>query len=244
MIQQCLLMLMHRYKGVRSPPYLYISDGGLIEVLGILPLLRRRLTRIVVSDAAEDPQLSMRCLRDAFVICRRECLCSFYDVREPGRDLEFVLQDMRSSGRAFLHLGIRYEKAARDGSPCLGELFYVRMRLLPGDEAPIRSLLTREDLLGSPPVGAAGREETAAAELRRDLGGACCRAAECGGRCVGRRFPNYGVGNQFLTPLHFANLCSLGAELSAPLVSAMLGDASLLLATAPANVHSDGAAAV
>eukprot|EP00401_Gymnodinium_catenatum_P003475 CAMPEP_0117516124 /NCGR_PEP_ID=MMETSP0784-20121206/30932_1 /TAXON_ID=39447 /ORGANISM="" /LENGTH=994 /DNA_ID=CAMNT_0005311959 /DNA_START=29 /DNA_END=3013 /DNA_ORIENTATION=- len=235
MIQQCLLLCMHRYKAERAPPYLYISDGGLIEVLGILPLLRRRLERIVVSDAAEDPALSMRCLRDAIVTCRKERLCSFYDPRDPRRDLEFVLQDLRDGGAAFLRLGIRYEASGDvDGGEQLGELFYVRMRLLPGDQAPVRPLLSLEELLQSPRPAAAlatplprrGRRE----RLRRDFTGACCRASECGGLCVGRRFPNFGVSNQFLTPLHFANLCGLGAELSEPLIMAMRCDTSSVCA--------------
>jgi len=222
MIQQFQMLTMHRYMAVEPPPYIYISDGGLLEVLGILPLLRRRLDRIVVSDAAEDPELSMRCLRDAFSFCRQEGLCSFYDPRDPCRDMEFVLQAFRESRAGFLHLGIRYESKAGDGTVQHGELFYVRMLLPHGDSVMTRCLLTEEELLGPPrPPGSGEAEESVAPQRRRDMSGACCRACECGGRCVGRRFPDFGVGNQFLTPLHFANLCSLGAELSGPLVEAM-----------------------
>uniref|UniRef100_A0A7S0BA97 Uncharacterized protein n=1 Tax=Pyrodinium bahamense TaxID=73915 RepID=A0A7S0BA97_9DINO len=227
MIQQFQMLVMHRYMAMQPPPYVYISDGGLLEVLGILPLLRRRLDRIVVSDAAEDPQLSMRCLRDAISYCRREGLCSFYDPRDPCRDMEFVLQSFKESDAAFLHLGIRYEARAGDAPQPHGELFYVRMRLLPGDNAPTRYLLTEGELLRPPsPNGRAAARPPRGWELRRDLSGVCFRGCECGGLCVGRRFPDFGVGNQFLTPLHFANLCSLGAELSEPLVHAMRADSA------------------
>merc|ERR1719408_383078 len=65
MVQQIQMMAMHRYKASTPPPYVYISDGGLLEVLGLLPLLRRRLKYIIVSDAAEDFAMTMRCLREA-----------------------------------------------------------------------------------------------------------------------------------------------------------------------------------
>merc|ERR1719436_1113307 len=100
MIQQLQMLAMHRHIGLEPPPYVYISDGGLLEVLGVLPLLRRRLECIVVSDAAEDPELSMRCLRDASARCREEGLCSFFDPRDPSRDLEFVLQEFRRGDTA------------------------------------------------------------------------------------------------------------------------------------------------
>jgi len=228
MIQQFQMLFMHRYKADKPPPYLYISDGGLIEPLGIFPLLRRRLRRIVVSDAAEDPTLTMRCFRDALKICRAEKLCSFYDPADPHRDMEFVFQDFSDRGDSgFFHLGIRYEPGPDGTCAPDGELFCLRMRLLEGDAAPVRELLTEDELLGVPP--APGAYTTAGlhhgrgadVEQRSEFGGACCPAWECGGLLAGRRFPNFGVGNQFLTPLHFANLCQLGAELSRPLVARM-----------------------
>eukprot|EP00933_Yihiella_yeosuensis_P036863 TRINITY_DN30676_c0_g1_i2.p1 TRINITY_DN30676_c0_g1~~TRINITY_DN30676_c0_g1_i2.p1 ORF type:complete len:160 (-),score=34.76 TRINITY_DN30676_c0_g1_i2:272-751(-) len=50
--------------------------------------------------------------------------------------------------------------------------------------------------------------------LRRDMDGACCIRRCRTGPCPGRRFPDFGTGNQFLQPEHFANLCQLGAEMS------------------------------
>lgn len=230
MIQQFQMLFMHRYKAAVPPPYLYISDGGLIEPLGIFPLLRRRMRRIVVSDAAEDPELTMRCLRDALAICREERLCSFYDPDDPHRDMEFVLQDFSRLGASgFLHLGIRYEPMADGARTPDGELFCLRMRLLPGDAVPVRALLTEDELLGQPPppgYAPPAPPDPSAGVFegpRSAYTGACCPSWECGGFLAGRRFPNYGVGNQFLTPLHFANLCGLGAELSRPLVDKMRG---------------------
>jgi len=217
MVQQFLMLTMHRYKAPSPPPYVYISDGGLLEVLGVLPLLRRRLPVIIVSDAGHDPQLSMRCLRDAAACARRERICSIFDPRDPRRDLEYILQDLPAGNDGFLHLGIRYE-SSEDGQaqPSLGELFYVRMRLPHNDTSPARQLLTEEELLATPKP--ASSAPVGDGSLRKDLGGVCC---ECGDSVPGEQFPNFGMGNQFLTPLHFANLCGLGAELAQPMVEAL-----------------------
>lgn len=224
-IQQFQMIMMHVNMAPKPPPYVYVSDGGLLEVTGLMPQLRRRMQRIVVSDAAEDPRLTMRCLRDVAVQCRKEKLCSFFDPTDPRRDLEYVLQDMPADGKACLHLGIRYEGS---DLPLEGEIFYVRMRLPPDDKAPVRRLLTEEELLRAPqPVGSADAEPRGGGSSccgafgdlpsRGDMGGTCLPMCECGGLLAGRRFPHYNMSNQFLTPIHFANLCSLGAELSQPL---------------------------
>lgn len=213
------MVTMQRYKAPTPPPYVYLSDGGLIEVLGLLPLLRRRLKRIVVSDAGHDPELSMRGLRDVAAFARQERLCSFFDPRDPTRDLMYVLRDLAASDEGFLRLGIRYEARDSDGSqqsPEMGQLFYVRMRLPHDDTAPARSLLTLTELMETPKPNSTSPLPSGV--LRKQLGGVCC---ECGGGVPNEQFPNFSMGNQFLTQRHFANLCSLGGELSLPLVRAL-----------------------
>merc|ERR1719359_2496526 len=97
------------------------------------------------------------------------------------------------------------------------------MRLPPDDNIPVRTLLKEAELLQKPrPTSEAPPSDCEFAGLRRDMGGTCCPASECGGFCAGRRFPNFGMSNQFLKPVHFANLCSLGAELAEPMISALL----------------------
>ena len=70
--------------GPTPPPILYLSDGGHVENLGILPLLKRRLERIVVINAGcvnEDLGLShslLYALRQA----REKLHCSFTGIRE------------------------------------------------------------------------------------------------------------------------------------------------------------------
>lgn len=229
MIQQFQMMVMHRYKAEKAPPYVYLSDGGLLEVLNLLPLLRRRMEHMVVSDAAEDQALVMRCLRETSTIARQEGLCSFYDPRDPRRDLEFVWQDFVKEGQSFLHLCVRYEKRYdADGKPFpstlddveIGHVYYIRMRAVANDQSHVRKVLTETDLL-NPPIPAAQAPAAAApwSGLRRDMSAPCCKCLECGGRCIGRRFPDFSHHNQFLQPLHFANLCTLAAEQAAPAVS-------------------------
>lgn len=223
MIRQFQMIMMHVTMAPTPPPYVYVSDGGLLEVTGLLPLLKRRMKKIVVSDAAEDPHLTMRCLRDLAAACRKENICSFFDPRDPRRDLEFVIRDMPTDGKACLHLGIRYEGSAE---PLEGEIFYVRMRVPPEDSAPIRRLLTEDDLKEPvQPFSSAAQPQSDARWFRpwgdvcgrKDMGGTCMPWCECGGLMAKRRFPHYSMSNQFLTPLHFANLCALGAELAQPL---------------------------
>jgi hypothetical protein len=229
MVQQIQMMAMHRYKAPTPPPYVYISDGGLLEVLGLLPLLRRRLRYIIVSDAAEDAKLTMRCLRETSTNARKEFLCSFFDPKDPRRDLEFVWEDLVRNQQSFLHLCVRYEPLRDTEGNVLppgpddveiGHVFYIRMRGNPDDASPVRSLLTEAELL-RPPAPVSAEQVQAGYGLRRDFGGTCFPQCECGGRCVGRRFPDFSHPNQFLTPLHFANLCTLGAELAAPAVEAL-----------------------
>jgi len=181
---------------------------------------------MVVSDAAEDQALVMRCLRETSTIARQEGLCSFYDPRDPRRDLEFVWRDFVKEGQSFLHLCVRYEKRYdEDGKPFptapddveIGHVYYIRMRGLPNDQSHVRTVLTEADLL-NPPVPAAQAPAEPGQGLRRNMSGACFPWCECGGRCVGRRFPDFSHQNQFLNPLHFANLCQLAAEQTAPAV--------------------------
>ena len=73
--------------GPVPPPVLLLSDGGHIENLGILPLLKRRLSRIVVVDGGykEDEKAYGDGLLDALMLARTKLKCSF--VSENGQDV-------------------------------------------------------------------------------------------------------------------------------------------------------------
>ena len=69
------------------PPMLLLSDGGHFENLAILPLLKRRLQRIVVVDGGykEDQRFYGDSLLDALMLARTNLNCSF--LSEDGQDI-------------------------------------------------------------------------------------------------------------------------------------------------------------
>ncbi|CAK9031725.1 Uncharacterized protein SCF082_LOCUS19761, partial [Durusdinium trenchii] len=224
LILQFQMMFMHRHQAIEPPPYVYVSDGGLIECLGVLMLLRRRMPLIICSDACEDMNVTLRALLDTIHLAREEKLCSFFDVDDPRRDVQLTMAEVKESHKPYLRLGIRYEPDA-SGAALEGELLYIRMRLAPGDQASERDLLSRSELLDGPPpppgssfaIGSGPRSPDDLRPRRCEMNGMWCEGT-CARRCPGRRFPDFGTGNQFLQPRHFANLCALGAEMALPAV--------------------------
>ena len=85
-------MLFVPNKGPYPPPVLRLSDGGHIENLAILPLLKRRLERIVVVDGGHKSNDSQwgQDLINAFSLAREKLHCSF--IGQDGRD---VIEDLK-----------------------------------------------------------------------------------------------------------------------------------------------------
>ena len=77
--------------GPIPPPILLLSDGGHFENLAILPLLKRRLRRIVVVDGGykQDDQSYGESLLNALMLARIKLNCSF--LSEDGQDVTFNL---------------------------------------------------------------------------------------------------------------------------------------------------------
>lgn len=75
------------------PPILLLSDGGHLENLAILPLLKRRLRRIVVVDGGykHDDQFYGDSLLNALMLARTKLNCSF--LSEDGQDVIFDLME-------------------------------------------------------------------------------------------------------------------------------------------------------
>ena len=73
--------------GPMPPPILLLSDGGHFENLAILPLLQKRLSRIVVVDGGykEHQRLYGDSLLDALMLARTNLNCSF--LSEDGQDV-------------------------------------------------------------------------------------------------------------------------------------------------------------
>ena len=73
--------------GSIPPAVLQLSDGGHYENLAILPLLQRKLKKIVVVDGGykDDEENYGDSILDALMLARTELKCSFYD--EDGKDV-------------------------------------------------------------------------------------------------------------------------------------------------------------
>ncbi|KAL9981893.1 hypothetical protein ACROYT_G010656 [Oculina patagonica] len=84
-------MFSKKNTGPMPPPILLLSDGGHIENLAILPLLKRRLRRIVVVDGGykNDDQYYGDSLLNALMLARTKLNCSF--LSEDGQDVTFDL---------------------------------------------------------------------------------------------------------------------------------------------------------
>ena len=78
--------------GPAPPPILRLNDGGHIENLGILPLLKKRLRKIVVADGGHKSEVGdwAKDLLKVFSLAREKLHCSFIGV--DGRD---VIEDVK-----------------------------------------------------------------------------------------------------------------------------------------------------
>ncbi|CAE7573041.1 unnamed protein product [Symbiodinium natans] len=156
-IRQIHMFLMHHECMENPPMYLYLTDGGPVEDLGLVQLLRRRRRWILSFDVGDDPACELIDLRTAIALARKEKICSFYLEKDPRRDLEEVINDFAKGRERFLHLGVLYKDAGGLSSE-IGEIFHVRMRLLdPPSGVPVQPLVQPEEVrsgsaLSAPPT--------------------------------------------------------------------------------------------
>ena len=73
--------------GPMPPPVMLLSDGGHVENLALLPLLKKRLKRIVVVDGGfkNNEKLYGESLLTALMLARKKLNCSF--LSEEGGDV-------------------------------------------------------------------------------------------------------------------------------------------------------------
>ena len=93
-------------EGPVPPPILRLSDGGHIENLAILPLLKKRLPKIVVVDGGRKTRDTEwgDSLLDALSLARKKLHCSFtgLDGRDVAEDIKekFVLKSHENQPRS------------------------------------------------------------------------------------------------------------------------------------------------
>jgi len=223
LVRQFHMFLMNATTMEEPPMYLYLSDGGPIEDLGIVQLLRRHQRWILSIDVGDDPECRLLDLREAIHLAREERICSFFDPRDPRRDLEDVLQEYTNSKEPFLHLGVLYTQVCGTTPEKVGDIFHTRMRLI--EDRPVRGLITREEVM----EGSRADIDYPLGDVKWSrLGGACCRCCHTSrlvsstSSCLCGAFPHTHTANQFFTAIQWANFCRLGSELTRPAIEALV----------------------
>jgi hypothetical protein len=118
--------------------YVYLSDGGHFENLGLYEMIRRRCRYIVVSDAGCDPDFSFEDLGNAFrkiKIDLRVDIDFFHRERLRFRPKADTAGQKDFAGQKYFCLGIIKYREADGGQAKNGILLYVKPGLR-GDEPP------------------------------------------------------------------------------------------------------------
>jgi len=182
------LALQHHFTSERVPDSLYLSDGGLIECLGLVGLLRRRHRWMIVTDATATKDDPTFCLRQTIALAMKENICSFCDPTWPQMGLDYVFRRFRDGNEPFLHLRVTYDPMIAVGPRMEGNLFLIRMRRI--DAGDPRRLL---------PVACCYTQ---------------CESEQCSPCCCCcGQFPDINNANQCFTPELYAALSGLGCEL-------------------------------
>ncbi|CAE8722213.1 unnamed protein product [Polarella glacialis] len=241
-IRHLHMAMMHYHTSDHPPLRLFLNDGGLVECLGLISLLRRRCEFMLVTDATADFSMQLVCLRESIRLAEDEQICTFFDQQDPRKGVGPLLLEFAASKASHVRIGVLYDCWAGDGARLpearkAGEIFFIRMRLLDEgcyangrritEDEVMQAATTRTRTTGgtsSTSLSSAAAEQTPRLPslLREDVGGCCCDCCHTSCNCglVGR-FPDISTGNQFLTPTQFALLCRLGFELSGEAVASM-----------------------
>lgn len=204
--------------GPTPPPILLLSDGGHVENLGVLPLLKRRLEKVVIIDGgAVDEEGPGKDLISALNKAREILHCSFagIDGRDVYEDLRAKLLDRppRKQPRSY-KFKVEYFDFTDKGEEEKvgeGEILYILPRHpghgLSGERKSWHELTDdvkidiEADLWGTGP-------EMEPDDVDR-LTLCCCDCCHCSplqflsASCCGV-FPNHATANQFFTPAMFS----------------------------------------
>jgi len=100
--------------GLMPPPIMLLSDGGDVENLGLLPLLKKRLQKIIVVDGGykADQKLYGESLLNALMLARTKLNCSFLSASDGG-DFDVITDLMNTFVKQRGNQGNRQEKLPR-----------------------------------------------------------------------------------------------------------------------------------
>ena len=112
--------------------YVYLTDGGHFENLGLYELVRRQLPYIIIADASADPDYQFEDLGRAIALARTDFDA---DIKLDVKDL--IPNDDGISKQAFTFGTITYQ--ARSKNPSNGKLIYIKTTMFDGLTEDIRS---------------------------------------------------------------------------------------------------------
>lgn len=208
-------------QGPNPPAVLYLSDGGHTENLGILPLLKKRLQKIVSIDGGQtilDEDYG-RILLEALNMARKKLDCSFsgMDGRDIAEDIrEKFVERMPGSQPSSYRFKVQYyqKNINSEGKTKIGEgeILYIVPRH-PNKAVKTKEYVTWEDALYDISVELPADQWGNGPELKAEeadrLTFCCCECCH-GNACRGfseamcEAFPQHSTNNQFFTPSMFS----------------------------------------
>ena len=208
--------------GTHPPPVLRLSDGGHFENLALLPLLDKKLKKIVIFDGSCNPgdEKYAESLLIALELAREKLHCSFEGMsgRDINEDIRVKFLNMTSDRRprSYRFKVQYYDKA--DNKVSQGEILFVAPRH-PSESRPLKRAQTEQpkpwgdfdtELESLDPTKWGESPELTVREADR-LTFCCCHRCHCGNgscQCISEcflgRFPHHITANQFFTPDTFS----------------------------------------
>ena len=194
--------------GKHPPPVLRLSDGGHFESLALLPLLDKKLKKIVIFDGSYKPGDAEKyadSLLTALKLAREKLHCSFQgrrnsDINEDIR-VEFLKMNSEQRPRSYTFKVRYYDQSD-------GEIRFVAPRH-PSESIPLKNQKTGQ------PTSYLDTEQGESPELKEEdankLTFCCCPCCHCyssscrfiSERLLGK-FPHHITANQFFTPDTFS----------------------------------------
>jgi hypothetical protein len=115
--------------------YVYLSDGGHFENLGLYELVRRRCKYIIVSDAAADPKMAFGDLGNAIEKCRAD-----FGVEIDLKTEALHVSETSEHSGAHVAIGtIRYPKGQNREEALEGKILYIKSTLTGDEPADVQS---------------------------------------------------------------------------------------------------------
>lgn len=199
--------------GPMPPPVILLSDGGHTENLGILPLLKKKLQKILVVDGGycSNEKKYGESLLKALMLARRELNCSF--IGQGGRDVISDLLDnfvklQQPNKRKPRHFKFKveyYENGRKVGE---GDILLIRPRdPRKGENSEVKTWeefglhLEARDWGTSPYLKGEDVDKLTFCCC------VCCNKKSCLSglsEFLCHKFPNHSTANQFFTPLMFS----------------------------------------